>query len=575
MSRPLSRRTVLRGAGGIAIGLPLLEAMLPRVAHAAEPTYRWVTMYFPDGTYQGTALNGRRMGAWWPATTGALPTTNLPPALQGLEGNVGDFSVIGGIANRPGYAGKGGAGGHNRAPSYFMTCSEQQQTSTVDVGDSVDQVLADAFSANQTFKRRSLVLAACKAGTAADMGDVRYCNNLSYKNRTVVSQERSPSNVFNSLFMGIGPTQTPPPRDPAARQSILDFVKADSTSLKTRLGTADQRRVDEYLTSVREIERRVQALEQPGMTTMCTAPAAPATTLTGNYEGNLPVAYTAQVKAMVDLIVSAFVCDLTRVATLLLAAESHYLFYNTIATNYRYQSADLNDDRHIGAAHHEDNPAKINRLISIHRYELSFFKYLLDELKAKKDLTGASLLDSTVVTFGTGLADGNGHNFEDIALLVGGKGGGICPGGSSRPRTTRRSRTCTSGCCSAWGSASPASALTAARAPACSTWASPGASRRNEWGRAPVLKEMRRCTLLPLLLAATAGRARCRAWAAASTHSRTAPTCSTSARPSERRCTSAPTGPTLRSPSASGWIFFHDTRIAGLAAKKAGSWPRR
>ncbi|MBK7859916.1 MAG: DUF1552 domain-containing protein [Archangiaceae bacterium] len=428
MSRPLSRRTVLRGASGIAIGLPLLEAMMPRKAHAAEPTYRWVTMYFPDGTYQGTALNGRKMGAWWPAATGPLPTTGLPPALQGLESNVGDFCVIGGIANKPGYSGKGSAGGHNRAPAYFMTCAEQQTAGTVDQADSVDQILATAFSANTTFKRSSLVLAACKAGTAADSGDVRYLNNLSYKNRTIVSQERSPANVFNSLFMGIGPTQTPPPRDPAARQSILDFVKSDTASLKTRLGVADQKRVDEYLTSVREIERRVQDLEKPGATTMCSAPAAPAGSLNGSYGGNLPAEYTLQVKAMVDLIVNAFVCDLTRVATLMLAAESHYLFYNTIAGDYRYMSADLNDDRHIGAAHHEDNPAKINRLMSIHRYELSFFKYLLDGLKAKKDLTGATLLDSTVVVYGTGLADGNGHNFEDIALLVGGKGGGIQPG---------------------------------------------------------------------------------------------------------------------------------------------------
>lgn len=428
--RPLSRRTLLRGLGGIALGLPLLEAMLPRTSNAAAaaPALRFVTMYFPDGTYQGNALNGRAMGAWWPEAVGALTAAGLPPVLTGLADNIGDFSILGGIDNKPGYGGAGSAGGHNRAPAYFSTCSEQAQYTTVDINPSVDQVIADAFGQAQVFKRHALVLAAAAAGDAADSGDVRYCNNISYNNRTVVPQERSPLNVFNSLFTGVGPALPPPTRDPAARQSILDFIKADSESLKAKLGIPDQQRVDEYLTSVREIERRVQALESQRSSSTCAAPAAPPGSLNGQYQGELTADYTQQVTAMVDLIVAAFQCDFTRVATLMFAAESHYLFYDGVAADFKYQSADLHDDRHIGAAHHANDPAKINRLISIHRYEVSFFKQLLDKLKSKTDPTGSSLLDSTAVVYGTGLADGNNHNFENIALLVGGKAGGIVPG---------------------------------------------------------------------------------------------------------------------------------------------------
>ncbi len=428
MKRPLlSRRAVLRGAGGVALGLPLLEAMMPARAQAAGAPPRFVAMYFPDGTYQGTQITGRRMGVWHPVNTGSLTGQALPPALEPLKDNLTDFTVLSSVNNRAGVDGYGveGAGGHNRAISSFLTSSKQSAPfNTVNIGPSMDQVFADELAKTQTFRRHSLVLGTMAATTAPDSGDVRYMNNVSYRNRTFVPMEKNPRVVFDSLFAGLA-TGGPPPRDPAFSQSLLDYAKADTARLMGRLGTADQRKVDEYLTSVRELERRVIQAEQAATST-CQLHAAPPTKLAGQYQNDLAADYTLEVDAMIDIIVTAFRCDLTRTASLLLAGESHNIAYSKVVTQ-PFQGAVMTDGRHIGSAHHEENLEKIKRLISIHQYDVTFFKKMLDKLKAIPE-TGGTMLDNTIVLFGCGLADGNDHNFENIPVLLGGRGGGIASG---------------------------------------------------------------------------------------------------------------------------------------------------
>lgn len=423
---PLSRRTLLRGAGGIALGLPFLEAMLPRTARAADDARtRFVAMYFPDGTYSGTQITGRKMGLWQPANTGPLAGQTLPPVLEPLADNLGDFNVISGIDNRSAFYGDGvGGGGHNRAIRSFLTASAPDSSTTVNINPSMDQIIADHLAKTNTFARHSLVLGTMAQTKAPDSGSVTYMNHISYRNRTNVPLEKNPLKLFNSLFGSVTGGE-PPPRDPSLHPSILDFVKADTTALMGKLGTADQQRVDEYLTSVRELERRVILAEEAAVSA-CQLHDAPPGTLTGEYQNSLPPAFTLQVEAMVDIIVTAFRCDLTRVATLLLAAESHNINYGQVIQE-PYQGASVTAGRHIDSAHHQDNLAKIRRLISIHQYEVRFFKRMLDKLKTVSEL-GGTLLDNTIILYGCGLADGNAHNFSNIPLLVGGRGGGIVSG---------------------------------------------------------------------------------------------------------------------------------------------------
>lgn len=423
----LSRRLLLRGAGGIALGLPLLDAMMPRSARAATtpPALRFVGMYFPDGTYQGTQITGRKMGLWHPAATGALSGQTLPPVLEGLADNLADFTVVSGVNNRAANYGNGkGAGGHNRAISGFLTASEQRSDTSVNIGPSMDQVYADHVATSREFARHSLVLGTMAATTAPDSGVVTYMNHVSYRNGVNVPLERNPRMLFDGLFGSVSTPQGQP-RDPALNASILDFIKDDTTQLVSKLGTADQNRVDEYLTGVRELERRVLQLEREVAAT-CQLHMAPNATLNGTYQNDLPLAYTLQVEAMVDIIVTAFRCDFTRAASLLLAAESHNIAYSKVVTQ-SYEGVSMADGRHIGSAHHEDNLDKIRRLISIHQYDLRFFKRLLDKLKAIPE-GEKTLLDNTVILFGCGLADGNNHNFENVPVLVGGRGGGVIAG---------------------------------------------------------------------------------------------------------------------------------------------------
>ena len=423
----VSRRQLLRGAGGIALGLPLLEAMLPGSARAqsAPAPRRFVAMYFPDGTYQGTQLTGRRMGIWQPPALGPLSGQAVPPALEPLAANLGDFSVLSNIDNRSASYGSEGAagGGHNRAMRSFLTASPALSAERVDINPSMDQIIADHFAKTETLRRHSLVLGTMAATSAPDSGLVTYMNHISYRNRTNVPLEKNPRRLFDALFSGVG--SAAPVRDPALHASLLDFVKGDTTRLMQQLGTGDQRRVDEYLTSLRELERRVQLAEQTAAAS-CQVPTAPDATLDGEYRRTLPAAFTQEVEALVDIIVAAFRCDFTRTATLLLAGESHDINYGSVAT-MPYQGASMTPGRHIDSAHHVEDLEKIRRLVSIHQYELGFFKRLLDKLKAIPE-PGGTMLDNTVVLYGCGLADGNAHNFSNIPLLVGGRAGGIVSG---------------------------------------------------------------------------------------------------------------------------------------------------
>jgi hypothetical protein len=439
----ISRRTVLRGAGA-TLALPLLEAMLPANAYAqAAAIQRFFTIYFPDGTYPGTQITGRAMGLWYPPAVGSLSSQPLPPALQPLANNLNDFSVIGNVDNSGRNTSSGGD--HSRGLSTFLTCCPQGSSSSVVTTPSLDQVIGDELAKTKTFKKNSVVLAGTGRSKAADGSHIDYTNTLSYRTNTAIAQERNPKRLFDTFFLGMQPpgTTTPTPTTPTEEQlflkakynrSVLDFVKADAARLNAKLGVADQRRVTDYLEQVRDIERRAteyEATQGTGTTppppTGCGAPAGNFDSYNSEYLSmQIDGQYTTRVNLMLDIMVAAFQCDMTRVGTLLLAPETSDTSYgNAIPSTMSYEGVSVSGSSHLDAAHHEENLARIKRLISIHYFHLSFFKSLINKMKAVQEVNG-TMLDNSVVLYGCGLIDGFHNMFNGpIPLLIGGHSGGM------------------------------------------------------------------------------------------------------------------------------------------------------
>jgi hypothetical protein len=427
----------------MTMALPLLDAMLPARANAADAAaQRFFTLYFPDGTYPGTQITGRTMGLWYPPNAGALAGQALPPALSPLANNLQDFTVIGNV-NNSGRDNSSG-GDHSRGLSTFLTCCPQGSTSSVVTTPSLDQVIADELAKTRTFKQHSIVLAGTGRSKAGDSSHIDYTNHVSYRSNKTVPQERNPKRLFDAFFLGMTPTGTPSPTGPTADQlflkdkydrSVLDFVKGDAARLNARLGVDDQRRVTEYLEQVRDVEKRAQEFEAtltqttPPVAT-CSAPAGAFDDYNSEYLNmEIDAQYVTRVNLMLDIVVAAFRCDMTRVGTLLLAPETSDTNYgNAISSSVSYQGVSVAGSSHLDAAHHEEQLTRIHRLISIHHFHLSFFKALLDRLKAVQEPNG-TMLDNTLVLYGCGLLDGFHNQFNGpIPLLLGGHSGGVAGG---------------------------------------------------------------------------------------------------------------------------------------------------
>lgn len=401
------------------VGLPLLEAMLPSKAYGAPLPLRFACLYFSNGSYAGSKIGGRPMGAWYPAATGSIAGIDLPVALQPLMANRGDFSIISGLT----HSAANGAG-HSGAIASFLVGQKfgNDGKGPLSIADSMDQVLANDLVVNQGYKpvSRSLVMSANLGQTrfVEDRNPI-YMNHISYWQNRQVDRWVNPRALFNSLF-----TSAPPPADKADAQSVLDFVKADTERLKKKLGTEDKHRLDEYLTKFREIEARVNSTG--GGT--CTAGSPP--TINSETEGTANADHGERIRNFIDILVLAFRCDSSRIATLLLETESFGRFYSAVPgfSETLYMNPPLNENSHVGTAHHEENMTKIQRLMSINRYQVGFFKLLLDKLKATPELNGKTLLDSSIILYGCGLSDGQAHSKTNLPLLLGGRGGGIQSG---------------------------------------------------------------------------------------------------------------------------------------------------
>ena len=396
----LPRRTFLRGMGA-TVALPFLDAMTPAFASPSKPVPRVAFVY---------TANGVIMRDWMPAAEGA--GFAFSKTLAPVEPFRDDLLVLTGLAHRNGEALGDGPGDHARAGASWLTGVHPKKTRGADIrnGMSVDQMLAGTIGRGTPLPSLELGLQDVRMVGGCDSGySCAYSNTISWSSPTTpLPYENNPSRVFTRLF-GDGDTTDPAVRAVRARQnrSLLDFVREDAARLRATLGAGDRRKLGDYLDSVREVERRIRNARYDGA-------ALPVL----DRPDGIPPTFEEHVRLMSDLITIAFQADLTRVVTLMYSREGGNRTYRSIGV----------PDAHHGLSHHQNDPEKMARLQMIDRHHVATFAYLLGKLRAAQDENG-SLLDHSMVVYGSSLSDSNAHTHDDLPTLLAGRGGGTLRGG--------------------------------------------------------------------------------------------------------------------------------------------------
>ncbi len=405
----LSRRTFLRGVGA-AVALPMLDAMTPALAavgRSPKSPVRLVFAYVPNGII---------MKDWTPRGIGK--GFELPRILTPLEAYRDELLVVSGLADHNGNELGDGPGDHARAGASFLTGVHCKKTSGADIrnGVSADQIAARAFASQTRFASLELGCEDSRTVGNCDSGySCAYTNSISWRSPTTpMPPEVNPRLVFERLFGTEDFKLDPATRARRAgyRRSILDMVREDTQKLIGSLGQADRRKMDEYLTSVREIEARIQSAERDNHRDNHAAPPR-----IGKPAG-IPVTFGEYVSLMFDLQVAALRTDLTRVSTMMIGREGSMRTYPEINIA----------DSHHPLTHHRNNPDFIEKVTQINQFHIGLFGGFLGKLRSTQDGDG-SLLDNSLVVYGSGISDGNRHTHENLPILIAGRGGGsVKPG---------------------------------------------------------------------------------------------------------------------------------------------------
>jgi len=401
--KSLSRRALLRGFG-TAVALPLLDSMSPALAAAKKQPVRMAFLYVPNGII---------MKDWTPAGEGAGYT--LSKTLEPLAAHRERMLVLSGLDQYNGQSLGDGAGDHARAGASWLTGVHPKKTQGADIlaGISADQVAAKEIGKLTTLPSLELGLEDNKLVGGCDSGySCAYSNTVCWASPTTpLPPEINPRSVFERLF-GDGETTDPAARALLAKQdrSILDFVRADAARMGMGLGAGDKRKLSEYLDAVREIEVRIQKLEKQDPN----AVALPAM----DRPGGIPPTFEEHINLMFDLMKIAFQADLTRVITLMIGREGGNRTYRNIGV----------PDAHHGLSHHFNDESKISRLQKIDQHHVAQLAAFLTKLQAAKDGDG-TLLDNSMIMYGSSLSDGNRHEHLDLPAILAGGGGGRIHGG--------------------------------------------------------------------------------------------------------------------------------------------------
>ena len=396
----IPRRTFLGGAG-VAIGLPLLEAMLPRKASAfAEGTpQRLLAFYVPNGIH---------MAAWTPDSTG--PGYAVKPIMQPLAdaGLLEDIVVISGLRNDP--ANPEGPGDHAGGTSAFLTATHVTKSETIITnGTSMDQIYADFIGGETSMPSMQLGIDGGGNTGGCDSGyGCAYSRNISWVGDTPLSKLTDTQAAFDLLFSGFDPGASAEElaRIRANRLSVLDYALEDAQALQNKLGKSDRQKVEQYLDSVRDLEQRVQ-----------NESAAPACTLDPGFPED-PADYIAKTRTMLDIVVKAFACDRTRVISYMQGNAGSGRDYGFIGAA----------GGHHNLSHHGGLQENYDKLTIIDTWEVEQLAYLLSELKNTPE-GDQNLLYNSMVFFSSEIEDGNSHAHRNLPIIVGGHGGGTLPVG--------------------------------------------------------------------------------------------------------------------------------------------------
>jgi Protein of unknown function (DUF1552) len=395
----LSRRTVLRGLG-VSLALPWLEATgtIAKAAVAAPAPTRMAFIFVP---------NGVNLEHWTPKTEGY--GFKLTQTLEPLAPVKDDLLVLSGLTHDKGRANGDGAGDHARSASVFLTGSQPRKTDGEKIrsGISVDQLAAKAVGQKTRFSSLELGVDPGRMAGNCDSGySCAYSSNISWSSEsTPVGKEVNPRLVFERLFASGKASEVNKSQQQreALQKSVLDFVADDAKRLQSKLGRNDNRKLDEYLTGVREIERRIGARTSKPLD-MDIDYAIP---------DGIPGDYQDHMRMMCDLMILAFQTDSTRIATMMFANAGDNKNYRMIGV----------PDGHHDLSHHQNDAEKLAKIAKINRFQIQQFSYLLQRMKSIKE-GERTLLDNSMIVYGSGLSDGNRHNHDNLPILLAGSGGG-------------------------------------------------------------------------------------------------------------------------------------------------------
>lgn len=394
----LNRRTVLRGIG-TGLALPLLESMsLPRLlaATTAAPTapVRMACIF---------VANGAIMDKWKP--TGEGNDYQLSTTLEPLAPYKDDMLVLGGLTQHHARANGDGGGDHARNASAYLTGAQPRKTSGADisVGQSIDQAVAARIGSQTRLPSIELGIDRGRNAGSCDSGySCAYSSNISWKSATTpTSKEVNPRSAFERLF-GNPESAADMERRMRNRRSILDFVSEDAKRVQQVVSGADRQKLDEYFSSIRDIEQRIaRASNMPK--------AIPEL----NLPDGVPSDLKEHIQLMFDILLVAFQTDSTRVATLMIADAG---------SNRSYPEVDVRDGHHE-LSHHQKDADKMAKIARIDRYLVERFSYFVEKLKSTTE-GDSNLLNNSMILYGSAISDGNRHSHDDLPIILAGRAGG-------------------------------------------------------------------------------------------------------------------------------------------------------
>lgn len=408
MYRRLSRRTVLRGAGA-AVSLPLLEIMsrssVVRASDAPAAPLRLLFFNVPNGIH---------MPAWTPASTGK--DFELPEILKLLEDYRSSLTVLSGLTLDGAFAHGDGGGDHARSSAAFLTGAHPRKTDGADIQNSVsvDQVAASIVGSKTRLASLELGLEGSAQSGNCDSGySCAYSSNLSWRNETSpIAKEIDPAAVFDRLFAGddVADNARNKSKRLERKKSILDFVQEDAKDLQRKLGAADQRKLDEYLYAIRDVESRLTKADKlrVGEDGIPNYPRP----------AGVPREWEEHCRLMMDMTVLAVQSDSTRILTFMYANEGNNRGYPEIGA----------PEGHHDLSHHGKSEEKQAKIQKINVYHMAQFARFIEHVASIPEGDG-TLLDNCLILYGSGISDGDRHNHDDLPIVMLGRGGGRLQGG--------------------------------------------------------------------------------------------------------------------------------------------------